>query len=209
MVHGRMLRILSIDAGILNLGWCVADACPRLGQITVCAYGNEDVTEPCRVPGCTLPHTKELWDRLGHVHEHTLRGYAEEADHVLLERQPPGGLGEVTAFFYSKYRAKTTYVHPRSMHRFYGMGSMTYDKRKEHVLHEVTSRWIPDLDCGPGRRGHDVADAVCMVNFFCSTARRPTRTPPPPPTTTTTTAFTWMDEFQFTGFATTAKVMRP
>ena len=166
-------RILAIDAGILNLGWAVAEyTTHRVSDLRVLAYGNEDVTRACRVEGCSLPHSRELWDRLHHTHAHVLRDYAEEADTVLLERQPPGGLGEVTAFFYSMYRDKATYIHPRSMHTHYGMGHLGYDDRKRHML-GVARQWVPHLDCGVDRRTHDVADALGMMGFWLHRQQNP------------------------------------
>jgi hypothetical protein len=160
------MRIVAIDPGILNLAWVAATLTFRPLRMTVDAYGNEDVTRPCAVRGCELRHTRELWDRLAHVDAHTIRAYAAVADRVLLERQPPGGLGEVTGFFYSRYPT-ATFVHPRSVHKFLGIGGFGYDGRKVMSV-KIARAWIPALNCGPDRRTHDVADAACMAWFWAN-----------------------------------------
>ena len=114
MVPGR--RILAIDPGIVNLAWAsvqITSLDPV--ALAVRAYGNEDVTRRCRRPDCALDKTSvELWDRLTHVDAHVIGPEIARADRVLLERQPPGGLGEVTAFFYAHYRDKVEFVPPRA-----------------------------------------------------------------------------------------------
>jgi hypothetical protein len=192
----NMLRLLSIDPGVTHLGWCVARGRTSHGvssgtkgaSMEVLAHGTEDTTRPCRVPGCAIPKTRELWDRLGHTWAHTLREHAEAADHVLVERQPPGGLGEVVSFVYERVGlGKIVRIHPRSMHKFYGIGHYDYDGRKV-CTEAIAANWIPDLRGGGDERVHDVADAVAMAWFFLST-----RAPPPPPAVA---PHDWMDAFR-------------
>ena len=187
-----MLRILSIDPGIVNLGWCLARGLPR-GAMGVVAHGCEDCTKT--IPGCAPPRSRELWDRLTHVYEHRLRDHAEAADVILCERQPIGGLSEVVSYFYSKHPDKLERVHPRSMHCFYNIQAYDYDGRKR-CTQTIAKNFIPELCCGslgPGRRAHDVADAVAQAWFWLST--RP-HTPP----TERVVVHDW-DRFAFKGFS--------
>ena len=183
-------RIVAVDPGILNLAWVAATVTFRPVRMTVTAYGNEDVTRPCAVPGCELRRSRELWDRLRHTDEHVIRAHAARADHVLLERQPPQGLGEVTGFFYSRYPT-AAFVHPRSVHKFLGVGGFGYEGRKVMSV-KIARNWIPDLDCGEGRRMHDVADAVCMVWFWAHQQAAPVLGPQGRPVAPTA----WMDAFR-------------
>ena len=142
--------------------------------MTIDAYGNENITKSCTTRGCRLRRSRELWDRLTHADEHVIRPHASRADYVLLERQPPGGLGEVTGFFYSQYLASAIFVHPRSVHKFFGIGGYSYDGRKIMSVN-IARKWIPCIDSGENknRRMHDVADAVCIAWYWASIQMTP------------------------------------
>ena len=190
------MRLLSIDPGVVNLGWAVVQGCRE--SMRVVAYGCENTTRACTVRGCRLPRTRELWDRLEHTYAHVLAPHAAAADRILLERQPPGGLGEVVSFFYSKHKDKVVRIHPRSMHAHFRIGHHDYDGRKA-CTERLASQWIPELldpRAPTARRVHDVADAVAMAQFYFATTLPPQRAPvgaddwlgrfaykPPPPNT--------------------------
>ena len=174
------MRVLSIDPGIVNLGWCVAVGEPRGTDMQIETYGSEDVTRSCYRPDCDLPRTRELWDRLEHAYAHVLEPHCTAVDRIVIERQPPGGLTEVVSFFYSKHRAKVNIVHPCSMHTFYGIGGHPYDDRKR-CTEAIAAKWVTDLHCGDGRRVHDVADAVAFAWYFLCAVEPPPPTIPPPP----------------------------
>lgn len=178
--------ILAIDPGILNLGWVLVRGRHRDGrrpaEMAVVRHGLENLTRPCREPGCTLPRSRELWDRLGHTHAVP----CDEADVIVVERQPPGGLGEVVSFFYERHGPKVVRVHPRSMHAFYGISGFNYDGRKACV-ENIARNWLAFK--GTENRCHDIADAACMAFFYLST------TPPPHPTVAPPH---WMDAFRYT-----------
>ena len=184
------MRILSIDPGVVNLGWRgVEGRCGNSAQkplMNVVAYVCENTTRACTVRGCTLPKTRELWDRLEHTYAHALRDHAEAADHIVLERQPPGGLGEVVSFFYSKHKGKVIRVHPRSMHAHFGISGYDYDGRKGRT-EALAPQWIPEL-VGSMHRAHDVADAVAMAWYFFETEREPAAH---------VASHEWMDRFKF------------
>jgi hypothetical protein len=198
-------KVLAIDAGILNLGWaCMRGQAPgrhvpaarrRPQHFEVTTYGSEDTTQSCRVRDCKLPRTNELWDRLAHTHEHVLQEWCHWADHIVLERQPPGGLGEVNAFFYNLYRDKVTKVSPRSVHCFFGIQGFDYDGRKVATT-TISRDWVDtDIDCGRGRRVHDVADALAMGYYFLAT-----KAPHPAPSSTSSLVVmpgAWMDRFMY------------
>ena len=184
------VRVVAIDPGIVNLAWVVATVSFNPVRMVVMAYGNEDTTRECVVPGCGLKRSRELWDRLRHTDEHVIRPHAATADHVLVERQPPQGLGEVSSFFYSRY-PQTELVHPRSVHKYFGIGGFDYAGRKVMSV-KIAQNWIPDLSCG-GRRTHDVADAVCIA-WYWANAQAP---PPAPAARPKCPATQWMDVFKY------------
>lgn len=162
----------------MNLGYVYARV--DAPHIEVRTYGNVDITRETR--------SRELWDRLVDVEARLLGPLAREADVVLIERQPPTGIGTITAFWYSRYRDKIVLVHPRSVHKMFGMGHLSYDMRKRASV-DIASKFIPDLGAGGGgRRVHDVADALVMICFHVRATRvQPVAKPP----------HEWMDAFKF------------
>ena len=176
------MRAVGIDPGIVNLGYVVGrwvDGC-----LHVDTAGRVDLTARCRAPGCRRRRGRELYDRLQHLLCHGDLGPAlEEADAIVVERQPPGGLVSVSDFFLAHWRDKVHLVAPRAMHCWMQIGDLGYDGRKAAV--EAAADAFVALPTR-GRR-HDVADALCILLYWLVNKWRPPRI----------AAADWMDRFRY------------
>ena len=144
--------VLSIDVGIKNLALVLINVCriyklssdnnqlPMLRRkplhLEVCQAICIDITThihnkvtKCE---CKLGHERNITDWMEHVYqEHG--DMMQEADLILIERQPLTGLVAVEQSIYAKYRPKAHLICPRSMHKYFEMKNLTYDERKERV----------------------------------------------------------------------------
>ena len=123
-------KVLSIDIGIINLGYVYAE----FGEtINVLECNRVDITymKHCKVSrtNCKLCHEYCIPDFIDHFvqEEHSL---FEEADIILVERQPPQGLLNVQDLLFIKYRHKIKLINPNSIHKFFKMTKGDYDLRK-------------------------------------------------------------------------------
>ena len=126
-----------------------------------------------RVPHeqCTIPHTRETCDRVAHF----LQEYADffdEADHVLIERQPPVGLKDIEGLIMQAHRAKTTLISPNKMHKFFGISRFSYEERKVRTEHIASPHLEGISTYENNTRRHDMADSACICLFFVDTQRR-------------------------------------
>ena len=141
-----------------------------------------------RVPAheCKIPHTCETCDRVAHfIQEY--EPFFDEADKILIERQPPTGLKDIEALIMSRYRSKTLLISPNKMHKHYGIARFDYERRKVKT-EELAEEHVSHLDTYQCQeRKHDMADSVCICNFYVDGLRRknPKRLP--------------FEEFRFSG----------
>lgn len=113
---------------------------------------------------CCIPHTNEVADLMAHF----IQEYGEwldEADQILVERQPPTGLTQIETLLVFLYRKKINLVSPNSMHKHFAIGAYEYERRKEMTIkiadpYLINSELYQSLE-----RKHDIADALCMVIF--------------------------------------------
>ncbi len=161
------MNIISIDIGYHNMGLVEAFIDEEF-EIHIKGVHKINLTKiphkkvkPC---DCCLYHTNELADHFAHFvqeYGHLL----DDADRILIERQPPMGLTSVESLILYTYRRKTHLVSPNSMHSHFKIGHLEYERRKEKTIEiacpllEVFENY-QSLD-----RKHDIADAVCMIIF--------------------------------------------
>lgn len=91
----------------------------------------------------------------------------KEADVILIERQPPGGLTNIEALLHYIFMEKVRLISPLSIHRHFGIAHLNYEERKERTV-SIASKYIKEI---PYERQHDIADALCMIihyNFLVS-----------------------------------------
>ena len=166
--------IVSLDVGYINMGITRAIVDDDF-NITFTDAFKEDLTHAkhtrVNASDCTIPHTKETCDRVAHfIQEY--EPMFNEADHILIERQPIMGLKDIEGLMMSRFRNKTTLVSPNRMHKFFGIRHLTYDDRK------IATEEIADIHIGHIRtyynctRKHDMADAVCICLLFVHNMKR-------------------------------------
>ena len=178
------MRIVAVDIGIIHMAVVEIDigdadaswngvASMRLFDVT--RLPHERV---CREK-CTLHHTNELCDRMAHFFQET-KPVWEDADTILIERQPITGLQAVQlAYLASPWRDKIQLLSPCTMHRFYDIHKLCYEGRKHATcaimdevlrIHGQTQTFAPCL--ARMSRKHDVADAVCFAWWWAELRRR-------------------------------------
>jgi len=164
-----MLKIIAIDVGLANLGLAIASVHPdyQLDQFTHTTHIDLTQLQHKRVKfeDCKLHHTRDATDRVNHFiqeYHDVLSG----ANHVIIERQPLGGLVHVEQLLYSHFRDIAWLCSPNAMHKHFQLPVNDYEGRKRATT-SIAHPYLVLSECvGPSHRLHDVADAVCMVLYF-------------------------------------------
>jgi hypothetical protein len=165
--------VLCIDIGITHLGMSVIVADKEYNFKKVAGIDMIDITDFKHIDGvtfgnCHLHHSKNFTDWLEHIFIYYSNAF-NYADKILIERQPPQGLVAVEQLIFSRYRHKSELIHPSSMHKFFGIGHLLYEERKQEV-EKICLKYLelPHVICeffGFERR-HDIADSVCFGLFW-------------------------------------------
>lgn len=165
--------ILSIDIGISHLGLAGLLFDSEYNFIKIIGVDMIDITEFHHPEGikqseCHLYHTKTFTDWLEHVFWKYSNVF-DGVDGILIERQPPQGLVAIEQLIFSRYRDKCELVSPNSMHKHFGIGHMTYERRKEATMN-IASYHINDpiimKEYSMFERKHDIADAICLGLYW-------------------------------------------
>ena len=190
------LKVLSIDIGITNLGYVYSqfNIDTQFGSrykaniynenvelnlksskqdITIIDCNRVDITnvKHCRVPFhlCKLHHDRCIPDYLDHFIQET--SYFEQADVILLERQPPVGITNVQDLLFRLFRDKVKMISPSSVHKYFGMPSCDYDGRKR-LSEELSSSYLCNFTSFTNNiRRHDIADAMLMTIYHYKTVK--------------------------------------
>jgi hypothetical protein len=160
-----MKKVLSIDIGIVNLGYVFAEIeediniiyCDRV-DIT---YIKHDIIKWC---DCKLLHENCIPDYLDHfVQENNT--FFEEADIILIERQPPVGITNVQDLLFTRFRHKVKLVSPNMIHKYFRM-SKDYDIRKIES-EKISFEYLKDsFNFLNNVRRHDISDATLMLIWY-------------------------------------------
>ena len=199
------MRVVSIDVGIVNLAMAVMEGEGRREDLLVVDFCLVDITwmRHGRVPRreCRLCHGRSLTDRIDHFVQEQ-EPVLEEADHILIEQQPPGGHQAVEQLLFSRFRDRAVLVSPVGMHSHFCMRSLGYEERKrfveERALLRLSSNEQKERLLSMERR-HDVCDAICMADYWWAkkgSLSRPSATSPYFSTSSSDVSF---DEYRFTG----------
>jgi hypothetical protein len=188
------MKILSIDPGIVNLGYIYAELSfeePEGGSrykklllnenysmtkdtmqqnIRVIDCDRVDITKVkhCIVPyhDCKLHHDRCIPDYIDHFIQETK--YFEECDVLLLERQPPLGITNIQDLLFKLFRNKVILIHPNSIHKYFTLSS-EYSQRKvqsEHVC-DVYLKEFKNFQFQSRR--HDISDALLLLIYYYKT----------------------------------------
>ena len=160
------LKILSIDPGIINLGYVFIHVIDKTPKVIECGRVNITLMRHSKVKycSCTLHHDFCIPDYLDHfVQEH--QQIFDDADVLLLERQPPQGLMNVQDLLFSRFRNKVKLISPNSLHKHFKMDT-NYLVRKEQS-EKLTEKYL-DLftSFNENDRKHDISDALLLVLYY-------------------------------------------
>jgi hypothetical protein len=169
------MKILSIDIGIINLGYVYADVIPVVSNclknkyyqgyregINIIKYDKVDITNVLHTSvsrcNCTLYHESCIPDYVDHfIQENALM--FDSADIILIERQPPVGITNVQDLLFTRFRKKVIMISPNTIHAYFSM-SKDYDIRKQQS-EKIANEYITIH----GTRKHDIADALLMLIY--------------------------------------------
>ena len=177
------MKVLSIDIGIINLGYVFAElvfdaekytnyiknnTTDREGQINVinCDRVNITIMKHNKVQycDCKLHHDLCIPDYIDHFIQENDYIF-NLADIILIERQPPVGITNVQDLIFTKFRNKVTLISPNSVHKYFNM-SKNYDVRKlqsESISNDYLSSFTKFNN---NTRRHDMSDAMLMLIYY-------------------------------------------
>jgi len=164
--------VLSIDIGLLNLGLSVSNLDHEFNLIDIIWIDLIDMThfshKVLSKNDCKLQHTKTFCDWTNHVFQEIK--YFEEADFILIERQPPIGFVAIEQLIFSRWRHKSILISPNSMHKHFNIGQFDYVKRKEYTEKiaktKINKNLLEQIDFY--NRFHDIADSICIMLYWIS-----------------------------------------
>jgi len=150
------MKIIGIDIGYYNIGVVLAECTGA--EVTPLYVQKVDLTD------FKTNEAPELSDMIRHfVTEYT--DVFSQADQVLIERQPPGGISSVEVLLHYMFRERAILISPVSMHKHFGIGHLDYEQRKERT-ENIAGKYLKDFKYYEIlERKHDVADALCMILF--------------------------------------------
>jgi len=188
-----MIKVLSIDVGIINLGYVWSEiTLPDIPQtnkiknlifnqiysfestkknikvidcnrIDITKVKHNKISREC----CKLHHESCIPDYLDHfVQEHS--SYFENCDILLIERQPPIGITNVQDLLFTRFRDKVLLVSPNTIHKYFGL-SNEYDIRKIESERIALPHLNNFIKWGNNIRKHDISDALLMIFYFYKT----------------------------------------
>jgi hypothetical protein len=150
------MKIVGIDIGYYNLGMVLAE----------CDGANVDVLYVRKID-LTDYKTQETPELSDMIHEFVMAhsDIFSQADQVLIERQPPGGISSVEVLLHYIFRHKAVLISPVSMHAHFNIGHLDYEQRKVRT-ESTASKYIKGSEYYERlHRKHDIADALCMILF--------------------------------------------
>ena len=150
------MKIVGIDIGYYNIGLVLAECTGA--HVEILYIRKVDLTD------FKTRDAPELSDMIhGFVTEHS--DIFCQADQILIERQPPGGISSVEVLLHYIFRHKAILISPVSMHKHFGIGHLEYEQRKERT-ELIASKYIKESQYYERlERKHDIADALCMILF--------------------------------------------
>ena len=185
-----MEYILSIDIGIINLGYvfCSIGSIDSINSINSLPTKNNkyflDEYFPINVISCNkinitnikhsvikfcdckLHHDYCIPDYLDHFIQENNEMF-EQAAIVLLERQPPMGVTNVQDLLFTKFRDKVVLINPGSVHKYFSM-SKDYLTRKLQS-EKIATRYLCSFrEFNNNSRKHDMSDAMLMIMYYYS-----------------------------------------
>jgi hypothetical protein len=115
---------------------------------------------------CVLHHERCVPDYVDHfIQEH--ESFFNEADRVLIERQPIMGITNVQDLLFQRFRDKVLLISPNSLHKHFKL-SKDYSIRKEESENLCSEYLSNELNYTKEQRKHDISDAMMMILYYSS-----------------------------------------
>jgi hypothetical protein len=160
------MKILSIDVGIINLGYVFCSVENDVIDVIHCDRVDITYVKHCNVKwgDCKLHHENCIPDYLDHFIQEN-NTFFEEADIVLIERQPPVGITNVQDLLFTRFRSKVKLISPNSVHKHFMM-SKDYSIRKIQS-ENITTEYLKEISTFIyNTRKHDICDAMLLVMYY-------------------------------------------
>ena len=146
------MRVLSIDPGTRNLGWCLWDG-------TVVDFGVIDLQEVCK--GTDYP--KKIWAL-------KQTGFFDNADVILVERQMQSRMKMLACAIRCFYYERTKMIAPQSVRRHFKTIMKSHAKNKKAHIH-----YVQDYLKGPllhkfklHKKKDDISDTIMQLLYWLS-----------------------------------------
>ena len=182
------MKILSIDIGIINLGYVFAEVeiitsfsgskyknlklnenyKSITNSVNVIDCNRIDITNvkhnTVKICDCLLHHERCIPDYLDHFIQEK-QNLFDTADIILIERQPPVGITNVQDLLFTKFRSKVLLISPNSVHKYFKLSS-------EYLVRKIESEKISEIylsnftNFSNNIRKHDISDALLMIIFY-------------------------------------------
>ena len=183
------MRVLSIDIGIINLGYVYAELIfdhdtniiknnlliDRSDFISIISCDRVDITtikhDKVCFHDCKLHHENCIPDYLDHFIQENEEIFIN-SDIIIIERQPPVGITNVQDLLFTKFRNKVKLVSPNTIHKFFKMSKCDYDTRKIESL-ELTNKYLKQFTTFQNNeRKHDISDAMLMIIYYLTKEKK-------------------------------------
>lgn len=162
-----MQTVLSIDIGIVNLGYTLVEIENRELRVIECNRVDITRVQHNRVArcNCNLYHENCIPDYLDHFIQENQEIF-DRADQILIERQPPVGITNVQDLIFTRFRNKVKLVSPNSVHKHFKMTRNDYETRKQESL-TITQEYLKDFyNFQTNIRKHDICDSLLLVLYY-------------------------------------------
>lgn len=191
------IRVLSIDIGIINLGYVYSEIEIDLNfgskykatlynenhllnnshqEIKIIDCNRVDITnvKHNKVPFCMckLHHDRCIPDYLDHFIQETK--YFEECDILILERQPPVGITNVQDLLFKLFRDKVKMISPGSVHKYFGLPTGEKDSyvTRKQLSEDLSEKYLENFTSfTENTRKHDISDAMLMTIYYYKTIK--------------------------------------
>jgi len=161
-----MQTVLSIDIGIVNLGYTLVEIENRELRVIECNRVDITQVQHNRVArcNCNLYHENCIPDYLDHFIQENQELF-DGADKILIERQPPVGITNVQDLIFTRFRNKVQLISPNSVHKHFKMTRNDYDLRKQESV-DITRSYLKEFyNFETNERQHDISDALLLVLY--------------------------------------------
>lgn len=175
----RMMKICSIDVGLINLGISLSNVVLeptfKIVQVIECNTINltKVTSKICRKGTCAQYKDRSFSHHVRHFVEKYRSIYFEPASIILIERQPRTVFTAIEQLLNFIFPRKVKLQSPISLHAWMG----TVGQSRENKKKESLRRAYPYVKHLPGfvnlkQHRHDLADAVVYTLFYLEMKRR-------------------------------------